>query len=105
MPKLSYKHHEPVFGIVGILDPGKGQDMAIEYFNKLLEYYPNARLNIFGDKKGPFKNMIMRLVDKLGLKEKVHFKGFVESQEDIYGAINILLMFQDLPKERIIIQL
>tara|TARA_B100001540_G_C15752306_1_gene617606 strand:- start:341 stop:1462 length:1122 start_codon:yes stop_codon:yes gene_type:complete len=86
-------NNEPVFGIVGILDSGKQQDIAIEYFNKLLLYYPNAKLYIFGDKKGSFKNKLFNLVDDLGLKEKVHFKGFINSQDAIYSSIDILLMF------------
>ena len=92
LPKSSY-NNRLVFGIVGILDPAKGQDMAIKYFNRLLLYYPNAKLKIFGDKEGAFKNKILKLVRDLDLKEKIQFNGFVDCQEEIYGAIDILLMF------------
>jgi len=93
LSNLNFNNSEPVFGIVGILDVGKGQDMAIEYFNKLLAYYPKAKLKIFGDKKGSFKNMIVSRVAALGIGDKVQFKGFVNSHEDIYGKIDFLLMF------------
>ena len=92
LPSLS-RNNAPIFGIVGILDSGKQQDIAIEYFNKLLLDYPNAKLYIFGDKRGSFKNKLFNLVNDLGLKEKVQFKGFVNSQDEIYSSIDVLLMF------------
>ena len=69
LPTLK-RNSEPIFGIVGILDSGKRQDIAIEYFNKLLLYYPSAKLYIFGDKNGFFKNKLFKLVDDLNLKRK-----------------------------------
>lgn len=37
-------------GIVGILDPEKGQDVAIRILPTILKIYPNAKLHVWGDK-------------------------------------------------------
>lgn len=81
------------FGIVGILDSGKGQDKAIEYFNKIVKIYTNSRLHIFGDKNGKYKDMLINLVKSLNLEDKVIFHGFVKNTSEIYNQIDILFMF------------
>lgn len=83
----------PNFGIVGILDPGKGQHIAIEYFSKLLVEYPHSRLHIFGDKNGKYKKHIEGLVEKLKIEENVIFHGFINNVNNIYNFVDILLMF------------
>jgi glycosyltransferase involved in cell wall biosynthesis len=82
-----------VFGIVGILDPAKGQDIAINYFKKILEIYPGAILNIYGDKEGSYKNKIKTQVKNLNLTKSVNFCGFVNNQNDIFDSIDIMFMF------------
>ena len=37
-------------GVVGIFDKAKGQDLAINAMPKILKIFPNAKLNIWGDK-------------------------------------------------------
>lgn len=81
------------FGVVGILDPGKGQHQAIEYFKDVIKVYPKAKLHIFGDKSGGYKDFIMKLVKTLALEDNVIFHGFVNNSLEIYSQIDILLMF------------
>jgi glycosyltransferase involved in cell wall biosynthesis len=81
------------FGIVGALDPGKGQLKAVLYFKSILESYPNSKLNIFGDKKGNYKNKILKLIKKLEIENNVIFHGFVNNQNEIYNQLDVLLMF------------
>lgn len=84
------------YGIVGILSPGKRQDVAIKYFKKIIETYPSSKLHIFGDKKGSYKRYLFHLVNKLGLESHVIFHGFVQDTEKIYEEIDILLVFSKL---------
>lgn len=81
------------FGIVGILDPAKGQDTAIHYFKDLEGTYPDSKLHIFGDKKSPYREYLKKIVIELNLQNKVIFHGFVRNIEDIYGYIDVLFMF------------
>lgn len=81
------------FGIVGALDEGKGQYNAILYFNKILQKFPDSNLNIFGDKPGPYKRKLKRLIYKLNLNDKINFHGFVKNTRDIYNQLDFLLMF------------
>jgi len=82
-----------VFGMVGILDPAKGYELAIQYFFNILEKYPNSKLFIFGDKEGYYKNKILNQIDELGILDQVIFKGFVKVPKEIYSLIDILLVF------------
>jgi glycosyltransferase involved in cell wall biosynthesis len=82
-----------VFGIVGILDPAKGQDTAIRYFLEILKEYPNAKLLVYGDKKGAYKKKLIKLVSSLNLNDNVMFLGFETDTKKVYNSIDILLMF------------
>ena len=82
-----------VFGIVGILDPAKGQDTAIRYFQKILKEYPNAKLLVYGDKEGAYKTRLIKLVSSLNLNNHVMFLGFETDAKKIYNSIDVLLMF------------
>ena len=83
----------PSFGLVGLLDPGKGQYTAVSYFSSILAVFPESKLHIFGDKKGKYKKQIERLIESLNIKGSVIFHGFVEDQNKIYEEFDILLMF------------
>tara|TARA_B110000908_G_C10191506_1_gene420704 strand:+ start:148 stop:1272 length:1125 start_codon:yes stop_codon:yes gene_type:complete len=93
LPEIKMSNDSIVFGMVGILDPAKGYELAIQYFCNILEKHPNSNLFIFGDKEGSYKNKILTKLDKLGIMDKVIFKGFVKDQDEIYSSINILLVF------------
>lgn len=80
------------FGIVGLLDEGKGQHLAIEYYNKIKDAYPNSLLHIWGDKEGEYKKRLVGLVEEFGLRKKVIFHGFEKNPDVIYKEMSVLLM-------------
>lgn len=82
-----------IFGIVGIFDPAKGQHKAVKYFNEVLKEIPNAKLLIYGDKEGRYKENLIKLVEDLNLTESIMFLGFESDSDKIYNSIDILLMF------------
>lgn len=67
-------------GVVGIFDKAKGQDLAINAMPKILKIFPNAKLNIWGDKEGGFKRVIHKLVKSLNLDNSVVFMGLRKIQ-------------------------
>ena len=79
-------------GVVGIFDKAKGQDLAINAMPKILKIFPNAKLNIWGDKEGGFKRVIHKLVKSLNLDNSVVFHGFEKNSNQIYKDMDILLM-------------
>lgn len=80
------------FGIVGIFDPEKGQDLAIKYFADVVKVFPKFRLHIWGDKECGYKKLLYTLVNDLGLNDSVVFHGFEKKAAIIYGDMDVLLM-------------
>lgn len=80
------------FGIVGLLDEGKCQDMAIRYFNKIKEDFPLSKLHIWGDKEGSFKMKLIKLIEEYHLQERVVMHGFEKNPSVIYNNMHALLM-------------
>jgi len=95
-PKIEFAEKELPqvinFGIIGIFDPAKGQDVAIDYYKDVLEKFPDSRLHIFGDKEGTYKKKLLSMVNKYGLSQNVIFHGFESDQEKIYNKIDVLLV-------------
>ena len=79
-------------GIVGILDPEKGQDVAIRILPTILKIYPNARLHVWGDKVGKYKNSLYKMVDQMQISDNVVFHGFEKNPNVIYKDMDILMM-------------
>ena len=70
---------------VSRLDPNedyKGIDSLIETIPFLKERIPNLKLTIIG--KGEDTNRLVNIVENLGVKDYVDFKGFVETLEGYY---------------------
>ena len=79
-------------GIVGFLDEGKGQDMAIRYFYKITTIYPKSKLHIWGDKEGEYKSKLIKIIEELKLEGKVIMHGFEKNSNVIYSDMHVLLM-------------
>lgn len=63
----------------GNLIPGKGMDITIEAFSKILHKHPTSNLFIFG--KGSEKENLIKLVKEKGISQNVHFCGLVKREE------------------------
>ena len=79
-------------GVVGILDPEKGQDLAIRIMPAMLTLYPKAKLHIWGDKEGVYKKSLYKLVSDLNITKNVFFHGFEQDADKIYSTMDILMM-------------
>ncbi len=78
--------------IIGRLREEKGHEFLLNSLARLNEI--NNELdwicNIFGD--GPLEEELISLVEKLGLKDRVFFKGFVTNKEEIYSQTDIVVI-------------
>lgn len=91
-PRYAGRYHSGPFGdyalFAGRLDPLKRCDLLVEAFRHV---DPPARLMLIG--KGPQRENLERQVERLGLKDRVTFAGFVPEDEllDLYaGAFAVL---------------
>lgn len=83
------EHDGFVFGMVGMLYPSKGVDVAIRAFSTLSDEYPHARLVIAGS--GTI-DVLEKLAHDLGVASRIHFLGFVQNPLEFYPGIDALLM-------------
>lgn len=99
-PTLSYRRQhnmseeEKLFLYVGGIDKRKNIPLSIKAFNEVIKEFPNSRFLIAGkiseDKNYP---ELVKLVDVLGIKEKVHFLGFVpdEQLKSLFKEVDVFL--------------
>lgn len=67
--------------VLGRLTPMKRVDFVIKALSKIIQQFPNVRLNIIGS--GPELTKLKGLVKELNLIDNVKFYGFVEKYEDV----------------------
>jgi glycosyltransferase involved in cell wall biosynthesis len=79
-----------VIGSIGRLEPRKGHDLLIQAMPELCKHVPSARLLIAGHDPWGYGATLRRLIDLLGLGEKVRLVGF---QNDIVAFLSALDVF------------
>lgn len=84
-----------VFGAVGRIDRLKGLDLLVSAFARVAEWAKQARLLIVGGAQGKscsFKRDLLRMVEKLGLSERVVFAGHQNDPVPYFAAMDVLVM-------------
>ena len=79
-----------VVGSIGRLEPRKGHDLLIQAMPELCMRVPSARLLIAGHDPCGYGVTLRRLIDRLGLGEKLRLVGF---QTDVVSFLNALDVF------------
>jgi glycosyltransferase involved in cell wall biosynthesis len=79
-----------VIGSIGRLEPRKGHDLLIQAMPELCMRVPSACLLIAGHDPWGYGATLLRLIDRLGLREKVRLVGF---QNDIVAFLSALDVF------------
>ncbi|NOZ03831.1 MAG: glycosyltransferase family 4 protein [FCB group bacterium] len=67
-----------VFITTALFRPEKRIDLLLNAFKQLLRSYPNSYLRIVGD--GPEKRKLMQLAERLEIRNRVEFCGFLDKQ-------------------------
>lgn len=80
--KEELKIDGPLLLYVGRIHRTKGLDFSIEGYSRIVERYPNSRFVICGADGGE-KEILIRLVKKLGIMRNVIFLGFIENDRKI----------------------
>ena len=90
--KLKLKKGEKILFALQRIDYLKRVDVIIQSMPMVLKYKPKTRLIISG--KGPDIPRLKKMVDKLGIAEKVVFTGFISSSElPVYFSLADLFVF------------
>ena len=79
-----------VLGSMGRLEPRKGHDLLIRAMPEVCLRVPSARLLIAGHDPRGYGATLRRIIDRLGLEEKVQLIGF---QNDVVSFLNALDVF------------
>jgi len=92
---------KPVFLTAARLIEEKGVDDVLRVFSKVLEHYPEAKLNIAGD--GPYKTQLIKLVEDLGCSKSVFFLGHIKQTELIehMSGSHFFILMSCYPSERL----
>jgi glycosyltransferase involved in cell wall biosynthesis len=81
-----------VVGSIGRLEPRKGHDFLIRAMPELCRSTANARLLIAGHDPWGYGATLRRLIDGLGLGEKVRLVGFQNNVAAFLGALDVFAM-------------
>ncbi len=85
-----------IIGIIGRLDPHKGQELLIRTLPELKKLNPNTELLVIGentlDNKGDYKQYLIHLSEELGVKDHVNFRPFMKDTRSFFSAIDLFVM-------------
>lgn len=79
-----------VLGTVARLDPVKNQRMLLDAAARMMQQDSEVRVLLVGD--GPERAQLERLVDELGIRERVLFTGFQAQPGDYMQAMDVFLL-------------
>ena len=87
-------HKAFIISSVGILDPRKGHDTAIQIISEIIKKIPESVLLIIGGElssKNEEKSRLTEMVKSLYIEEHVIFGGHIENIDQIYRISDIIL--------------
>lgn len=77
----------PLIGSVAALTPDKGQDILIRALPAIRAQFPRCELLLAGS--GPCRAKLVTLAKEQGVRDAVHFAGFVEDVSRVCAAIDV----------------
>lgn len=87
----------PLILSIGRLERYKGHHRAITAFPHVLKRYPRARLRVLGE--GPYKEELIKLVQKMGLSEQVEVGGIPsgnrQDMADLLVSASLVVLLSD----------
>jgi glycosyltransferase involved in cell wall biosynthesis len=96
--KLLQKNSEIILGTVGRLYYQKDPLTLIKSFKIINDSFPNTKLVFVGD--GPLLDKCQRLINQLGLQDKIKLEGFQKNSKEYYKIFDIFILsshYEGLP--------
>ncbi|MDZ7722687.1 MAG: glycosyltransferase family 4 protein [candidate division KSB1 bacterium] len=94
---LHQKEDKPLIGYLGRLKKYKKIDHLIKALPEIFSHRPDAWCVIIGD--GDYKASLIKLVDRLELRDRVHFTGHVTHKEKVQWLNRLWVAVNPSPKE------
>lgn len=91
----SYTWDQPTILFIGQLYPRKGVDYLLRAFKKVLEMYPEARLQIVGEDMTPnqeYRPLYQKLAQEQGIQDKVTWLGYRTDVPDLLAQSEIFVL-------------
>jgi glycosyltransferase involved in cell wall biosynthesis len=89
-------HDATIVGMVGRLDPKKCQDVVIRAISALRPESPDLHLLVIGEQShgegDEYVATVHRLVEELGLVDRVHFRPFEQQVEWAYAPMDVFVL-------------
>ncbi|MGH3875092.1 MAG: glycosyltransferase [Pseudonocardiaceae bacterium] len=93
--KLGCPATGPLIGVVGRIEPWKGQDLALRMLADLVARRPAVRLVLIGQQASPtwpeFGVAVTALTHELGLADRVVFAGHITDASTLLPALDVLV--------------
>jgi glycosyltransferase EpsD len=86
---LGFAPEQKIILCIGELLPNKNQQMAIRMMEKVVKWFPNAKLLLAGN--GPEKDNLERLIKKLGLEKSIDMLGYCTYLEKYQRITDVLV--------------
>ncbi|RME22734.1 MAG: glycosyltransferase, partial [Deltaproteobacteria bacterium] len=80
----------PVAGIVARMKKGRGHELLIAAWRRVLEILPDAVLLMVG--RGELRHQLEKKVESMGLSRSVVFCGYRQDLENVYPAFDLKVM-------------
>lgn len=97
-PKINVSKSNDIkgrFAIVGAIQPGKGQLLAVEAISRLNDCGIKATLDIYGDGRSEYEQMLQKKIELLNAQDFITWYGKVPSAwKNIYQADGLLVCSQ-----------
>jgi glycosyltransferase involved in cell wall biosynthesis len=93
--RYSLPQHRPIVGVLGRLDPQKGQEEFLRSLPSVLERRPDVCYVIAGDEtrgEEGYRSYLIDLARRLGVSESVRFLPFTEDVPEFLAAIDVFVL-------------
>ena len=89
-----YRLGDPMILYVGYIGKVKRTHVAVQAIKEIIREFPKAVLALVGHHDESYRRYLMKLIEKLNLKENIKFIGFVPKQELplFYNAADVLVV-------------
>jgi glycosyltransferase involved in cell wall biosynthesis len=98
--ELGLPENTQIVGMVGRINPGKGQFFFLEAAQKLASSFPEAHFVLVGDPFASYEPLLDQLKDsirELGLSDRVSYLGFREDIPEIMASLSVFVLPSILP--------
>ena len=94
--QLKLPKNKTLIGVIGRIDPQKGQLQVLEAYSQITDLYPDVELVFMGESTKnegkEYMNSIISLINEKKLQTKVHIIGFDNRVSLFYKAINVFVL-------------